>query len=352
MYKNLLGWLGAIVLLPSCAGNAPSISIVGEENNVGNCIIRWETTPEIEGKVKFYASTSPDKILEKNPVAIADIKDQRITIVPPDPTKRYYYRVVFNNRYKLKTATRNVNIPGVQNFRDMGGYSTAKKKKIRWGMLFRSGEMDNLGCSARKELTNIGIKTIVDLRSDGERREKELAVDSTINVIHIPIGAYNINEILRGLRDGEIRNDSINNLMLRINRDLVTYYRTEYRKVFNVLLEKDNYPLVIYCSTGKGRTAIASALVLSVLGVNDDVMLYDYRLSNRYFDIPRSTSFGYSLSTKSQEAITTLFSARESFINAAIGQIEKNYGDMATYLERGLNITPDEVKQLKGILLE
>lgn len=43
MYKNLLNLLVLAVLLPSCNGTAPHISVVCEENNVGNCIVngKW-----------------------------------------------------------------------------------------------------------------------------------------------------------------------------------------------------------------------------------------------------------------------------------------------------------------------
>ena len=47
MYKNLLSWLTVLVLFPSCSKTPPNISVVCEENNVGNCIIKWETAPLI-----------------------------------------------------------------------------------------------------------------------------------------------------------------------------------------------------------------------------------------------------------------------------------------------------------------
>lgn len=91
MYKNLLNLLVLAVLLPSCSGTAPHISVVCEENNVGNCIVKWEMAPLIKGNIKVYASTDPDFIPEDVPVAMADISDLKMTIVTNDPTKRYYY---------------------------------------------------------------------------------------------------------------------------------------------------------------------------------------------------------------------------------------------------------------------
>ena len=141
MYKNLLNLLALVVLFPSCSGTAPHISVVCEENNVGNCIVKWEMAPLIKGNVKVYASTDPDAIPEDVPVAMADISDLKMTIITNDPAKRYYYTLLFGDKYRVKIATRNVNIPGIQNFRDLGGYpSYSTKKQVRWGMIYRSAE--------------------------------------------------------------------------------------------------------------------------------------------------------------------------------------------------------------------
>lgn len=352
MYKYLIGWFTALFVSYSCSDGSTDISIVCEENNVGNCVIVWETTPVMEGKVKIYRSTNPDDIPEINPIAVAEISDQRMVVVTDDPTQRYYYKLVFNNKYKRVTASRNVNIAGIQNFRDMGGIPATRKKSVRWGKIYRSAEFDELSLSAYRELRNIGVKTIIDFRDSLEfaPTSDELKARG-FNLVHIPMGVINTKDIIEELRKGSIDNDSINSLLLRMNRELVTYYRGEYRQMFSVLLEEKNYPVVIHCTSGKGRTALASALILAALGVSDDQIMEDYRLSNRYFNIPGFSSYAYNLPSRSQEAITTLFSARESFLNAARKQIEKNYGDLSSYFKQGLNLTQEDINFLKEILL-
>ena len=125
--------------------------------------------PLIKGNVKVYASTDPDAIPEDVPVAMADISDLKMTIITNDPAKRYYYTLLFGDKYRVKIATRNVNIPGIQNFRDLGGYpSYSTKKQVRWGMIYRSAEIDSLECYSRRELRNLGIKTLIDLRTSSE----------------------------------------------------------------------------------------------------------------------------------------------------------------------------------------
>ena len=202
MYKNLLSWLTVLLVLPSCSGTSPAISVVCEENNVGNCIIKWETAPILKGQVKVYTSTSPETIPENSPIAITNISSGKMTIVTNDPSQRYYYLMVFNNKYRIKVATRNINIPGIQNFRDLGGYESAGTgKSLRWGMIYRSAQIDSIPPCSRQELKNMGIRTIIDLRSENERHNYPQLHDDEFNIIHIPILTGNMEEILQGIQE-------------------------------------------------------------------------------------------------------------------------------------------------------
>ena len=159
-----------------------------------------------------------------------------MTIVTTDPTKRYYYTLVFNDKYRVKIATRNVNIPGIQNFRDMGGYpSYPTKKRVRWGMLYRSAQIDSLECYSRRELKNIGIKTIIDLRSESELKG-HTPLQQGFNVIHVPIKTGDMEDILKGIQEQKIKSDTVYRMVERMNRELVMHYHKEYRQIFDILL--------------------------------------------------------------------------------------------------------------------
>lgn len=351
MYKSLLNMIVLVALLSSCSNTPPHISVVCEENSVGNCIIKWETVPSLKGNVKVYASTDPNFIPEDVPVAMANAADQKMTIITDDPTRRYFYTLVFADKYHVRVATRNVRIPGVQNFRDLGGYpSYPAKKQVRWGMIYRSARIDSLERNARKEVKNMGIRTIIDLRTAEEMLPHPLQA-GRINIVHIPIPTGSKRDILKKIKRQEIKNDTIYPMVLQMNRDLIKNYTAEYRRIFHILLDKSSYPVVIHCNSGKERTGIVSALILTALGVDEDHIMEDYQLSNTYFNIPSNTKYAYQLPVGAQEAITTLFSARESFLEAARQEAEREYGDMQTYIEQGIGLTQEELRRLRSILL-
>ncbi|MDR0892816.1 MAG: tyrosine-protein phosphatase [Mediterranea sp.] len=353
MYKNLLSWLTLLLALPSCSNTPPSISVVCEENSVGNCIIKWETAPLLKGQVLIYASTSPDKIPEITPIATSDIAAGTLTIVSSDPTRRYYYQMVFNNKYRVKVATRNINIPGIQNLRDLGGYrSLINGKKTRWGMLYRSARIDSLSPGSVMELHNMGIKTIVDLRTPAEQERHPAFRDDRINIVRIPLLADNTRSLLKAIHEGKVKSDTINRIIERRNWDIIANYQGEVKQIFELLLDPNNYPIVIHCTSGKGRTGIITALVLASLGVGEDVIMQDYRLSNRYFNIAQSSRYGYQLPPDLQEAITTFYSARADFLETILNLVEKQYGSATGYLKNAIGLTDEEIKDLRTLLLE
>ena len=351
MYKNLLNGLALTLLLSACGRVTPHITAACEEDSASNSIImKWETRPAIEGEVKVFASTDPDHIRENRPVATAPIANQWMTIANNQPSQRHYYTLLFNDRYRVRVASRTVNVPGVQNFRDLGGYPVyAQHKRIRWGMLYRSARIDLSQPATRDKLNHLGIRTVIDLRIPSESPLPAGTLPGQPRVVHIPIPVDCLTDILADIDQQRIQPDTIGRIVERINRHIVAANAPAFRQMFDILLDKENYPAVIQCSTGKGRTGIASALVLSALGVNDDDIMTDYRLSR--FNIPTAISYVYELPVRSQEALITLFSARENFLNAAKDEIERTYGSVDEYLTKAVGLQKDELKDLRKILL-
>ena len=60
-------------------------------------------------------------------------------------------------------------LEGTRNTRDIGGYRTADGMTVRRGVVFRSDGLDGLTASDVRQLSGLGIRTVIDLRGPQER---------------------------------------------------------------------------------------------------------------------------------------------------------------------------------------
>lgn len=156
-------------------------------------------------------------------------------------------------------------IPGTVNFRAASPASAG----LRPGVLFRADALGAVGDDGRRALVDLGIRRIVDLRSDQETAEAPDDVDGTgIEVVHVPIMGGSVQDSLAQLFGGG-------------GLTLATLYATMLRdggaafaRVLGLVAEGG--PTVIHCTAGKDRTGIAVALSLLAVGVPLDDVVADY----------------------------------------------------------------------------
>src|SRR5207249_7773871 len=75
------------------------------------------------------------------------------------------------------------------NFRDLGGYPTANGRRTRWGRLFRSDTLQELTEADLEVLRDIGLATVIDLRtpSEAEREGRGLLATEPVRYINLPV---------------------------------------------------------------------------------------------------------------------------------------------------------------------
>ena len=64
---------------------------------------------------------------------------------------------------------------------------------------------------------------------------------------------------------------------------------TSWLRLFGILADESNLPVVLHCTAGKDRTGVSTAFLLSILGVSRDVIEEDYLLTN--LDTERQADF-------------------------------------------------------------
>ena len=158
---------------------------------------------------------------------------------------------------------RNLDIDGVTNARDLGGYKV-NDKCINQGLLYRMSKFNEdesqillITENGIDELVNnLKIKTELDLRKTEDNEFGGLTsspLGPSVSYIHLPMVS---------------------------GGNCITLNQEELPRLFEILGDKNNYPLVFHCSIGTDRTGMVSFLVLNLLGVSRKEVYYDYLFSN------------------------------------------------------------------------
>lgn len=338
------------LFLSGCSSESPEIRIICQRDDIGNYIIKWETFPSLEGTMKLYVADHPNHSRQNNPAITTDISEGRVTYVTNDNITRKYFVLSFNDKYFREVSSRFVTMEGMQNLRDLGGYQTKEHKATRWGKLYRSGELTNLSEWDKLRIKNLGIKTIIDLRSEVEVKATPIEYTQA-NIINIPIPTGDIDLIVDKIREGRLRKGDGIIFMQDLYLQFVEKQSKQFNEAFQVLLEEDNYPILFSCTLGKDRTGFLAALLLLALDVPESTVMQDYLMSNDFVDLKKFEYLVKDLDPEAQETITLLLIANETYMDIALNKIRKEYGTYQKYISSELNLTDKGKAHLKEIML-
>ncbi|MDR1948955.1 MAG: tyrosine-protein phosphatase [Spirochaetaceae bacterium] len=226
-------------------------------------------------------------------------------------------------------------LEGLYNVRDLGGYP-AGGGQVKWGLLYRAGDLHDPRPQAKTYLENRRIRTIVDFRDDRERAEAPDGEFSTVEKIHVlSIYAGSVLD-LRAITTGAAGEE----LMRRLYVSLAAECRSQYRRFFSILSDPENSPVLFHCSAGKDRTGLGAALLLSALGVDRETIVRDYLLSGEYV---REKYRDWLAQSPHLEPLMTV---RPGYIEAAFEYIETTFGSVEGYLRKELGADPDRLRSL------
>lgn len=179
--------------------------------------------------------------------------------------------------------SRIINFKGTCNFRDLGGYPTQYGKQVKWGTVYRSDHLGSLTRADLKRFEQLGIQLILDTRTPLERqsRPNRLPGDNPPRTIHFPIevGNRSIDELKRKVFFGKTDDLDLHDELIQNYKLGVSTHGKEILAMIELLSNPDNLPVLIHCNSGKDRTGIACALLLSALGVPRETIFEDYLLS-------------------------------------------------------------------------
>ncbi|MGW6137440.1 tyrosine-protein phosphatase [Streptomyces sp. NPDC055144] len=254
-------------------------------------------------------------------------------------------------------------LAGVRNFRDVGGLPTVDGRRVKQGVLFRSGHLAHATDEDAAFLSSLGLHTIFDFRNAADQRLEgpDVTLPGVRNV-NLPLtdpadGAEfwqmvrdgNLDDLRAALAEGQAANR-----MITSYRAIITERTAEHSQVLHSLAE-DSVPALMHCAAGKDRAGLSIAVTLLAVGVERDAIEADYLESNathRRYKVHRSSASKDAMSPEVMELLSPLFDARATYLAAAFEQVAQTWGSTDRYLEEGLKLSPAQRERLRERLLD
>ncbi|MDC0885267.1 tyrosine-protein phosphatase [Gammaproteobacteria bacterium] len=260
-----------------------------------------------------------------------------------------------NNNSFQNEEHRLLPMDGAHNIRELGGYKTTDGKSVKWGMLFRSDKLSDISEADQKYLQALGIKKIVDFRSEEEKIEDPDIIPTGISYVEMPIsvdGAMRskIEAVLKGETDKEVES-----FLIDANREFVTNYTNVYENFLRGLIDEDA-PTLFHCTAGKDRAGFAAAISLIALGVSREDVIEDYMKTNAFTEDRIEEILSQiklmSLYQADAEILRPLIGVEQIYIETAFETAEEEYGSLENFIRDGLNISDEDIQKLRNKFLE
>ncbi|NWK94397.1 protein-tyrosine-phosphatase [Sphingobium lactosutens] len=298
-----------------------------------------------------------DNADQKVDVAIvrAIAKGEKITLPIPASERRYV--LLKDKGGKVAVAGERV-LPIEQgsNFRDIGGYVTKDGHAVRWGKAFRSGAMPLFTEADYALVGQLGIGSVVDLRSLEERDVAPDQIDDRTGALFIA-NDYKIAPLMANFSKGNGEN-----VYKGMEKMLVPQLRALYRRI-----EANEGAVVYHCSAGQDRTGMATAILYDVLGVDRDTILKDYHMSTALrrpqYEMPKVNPADYpnnpilkyyfSADEKKRAVAEPLYTPTgASHLAQFFTYIDSEYGGSEGYMKKALGLTDTDIAKLRAAMLD
>ncbi len=248
----------------------------------------------------------------------------------------------------------------VSNIRELGGIRAADGKRIRHGIFYRGSAPGELNAEELEAVRSLGLRLIIDLRSEYEIRENP---DPEINGARI--------RQISALSEGDEKEFPF--LHLRSEIEYLTKENHSYRdgmkyaylnmlcgsRAFSILFDEilaGNVPVLFHCAAGKDRTGMASILILLALGADMQDALKDYLMTNAYREslVREDLEFFREFAEEDDMSRGAVMGLRGVDPSTAdmIRDVIMRTGGPEVYLEKAYRLNSEKLNLLRQMYLE
>ena len=281
-----------------------------------------------------------------------------------------------------ESLRQSIGMQGIGNARELGGYPAADGRRVRKGVLLRTAKLSTAtGDDLRRLDEEFRVAKVIDLRSD----EEISGAPEVTMVTGVP--GPEPDPLPRGAEYFHLSVMDMQELMaemssLRGGADLITalstltesgifgdklYYvfldralgKASYSRMFRELISlEEGRAMLFHCTQGKDRTGVAAMLILSALGVSEDIIVEDYMLTN-LFNSERIAAERMMLERsgkvppeKIELCLMAMDRVSENVMTGLLAHVKEKYGSVMNYITGELGVTDGELAELRNKLLE
>lgn len=243
-------------------------------------VIRW-TASSVSPKVTVTVSEARD--LSRPLVqTTTDGYTSEFRVWNLTPGHTYYYTVsgtdgkpLASGAVKAVGRRRMIRLESVHNMRDIGGIPTLDGRRLRYGKIYRGGELTKPGRNERRNM----VDTLVS-REDARVMHDALRIRGEIDFRNDRELGYN-----DGIEGNDVNFSPIGSDVTYYNIRLPQPYRIEedanFGKVLKVILSylRRGEAVYVHCVAGADRTGALNFMIEGLLGVGEDQLMKDYELT-------------------------------------------------------------------------
>lgn len=241
-----------------------------------------------------------------------------------------------------RPADASATLRGAFNFRDLGGLRAGPARRVRPGTLFRSDTLQALTTEDVTYLVDaLRLELVVDLRTG-----REAVGEGRGPLAEMPVSYLNA-----PLRDLPVSDLPAREQSLHFYLDHLASPTSPLATVVRVVAALAGRPVLMHCAAGKDRTGLVTALLLRLLGVDDEEIVADYlrtaanmeRIIERFRGWPRYRDHMAS-------APADVYRAEEHTITGFLAALDERHGGAAAWA-RSRGIDDSALRHLREGLL-
>ena len=248
----------------------------------------------------------------------------------------------------MGTRSEPLRLEGAPNFRDLGGLATVDGRFTRRGVVFRSSGLEELSSrDVRLLIDDIGLRTVIDLRSADDCEPAESLLDTPVRFINLPIVRNGSSTSLERPMAADGRVD-----VPRIYRMFMEMSIRAIREIISELTSGAT-PAVFHCAAGKDRTGVVAAILLRAVGVTRDAVIADFMETEPVLD----DIVAYLQRRPAYADVVLRFppgtmDADPDFMIDFLDDVERTYGGIFAWLTKHAGVSAESIAKLEQLLVE